>query len=223
MSACFLNNPAARDGDEVGGGLHQGQAPGVNEADSLGCAGGADGEVVADLHEVVEAVQAPDLLGAGRLGGRVEVHPDDPHSEAGPAPGDLAADIAEAHDSERGVTQLQHVGRVIAAGPHFGLLVSGELAQLPGEGEDHGEAVVGNRVAVGTATVGEDNVALDQFRDLGNPVNAGATGVDPAELAAGEDVRVRGPADRGVGVHDFAQLVFLRGGAGKRDARMALP
>ena len=81
----LLDDAAARDGDQVGGGLHQRQATGVNQPDSLRCAGGADGEVVADLHEVVEAVQAPDLLDAGSLRGRVEVHRHDPHAEAGPA------------------------------------------------------------------------------------------------------------------------------------------
>ena len=75
------------------------------------------------------------------------------------------------------------LGLAIAAG----LLAGVALGEVAGEGEEEGEGVLADAGAVRAAGVGEEDVAGDQLGDAGGRLDAGAGGLEPAELLGGAD------------------------------------
>ena len=136
----FVHEPAPRHIDEAGGGLHHGDAPGIDQMPRLVGQVDVEREVIALGHDVIELVRGahelrPDLV-KDRLIDGTNVDRHDAHAEGPGPPRQFHSAAAEPDDAQRLAAQLPAGRDVGHARPEVGLALAQPMRQT--EDEQHG-------------------------------------------------------------------------------------
>ena len=159
----FLIDRAAPAGiEEKGGVAHGGEFGGAEHMAGVRSEREGVDDEVGPGQQLGKLGGEEDFVNVGGLGGGAVTDGEDVQSEGASLNGDGVAEIAEADDAESLAFEFKGTagdGVVVPVGVELGAVGGGEVT---GEGEQHGEDVLGDLGGVGAAGVGDDDIAVDK-------------------------------------------------------------